>query len=294
MSRICIFITICFSLFVIQAKEVKGPAFIVAGEPIPQGLTLSYEQTVPSGDSSYQSLLFDATPLVINKSDRFQLFGILGLMSEFYGDSLHASSVGIPENYLGAYVAMNVSGAFGNTFFYQSYHSLAAFGAKADLNHQGAFRYFQVTTVGKKWRPNFQTSLGLLSSTRHGDPLLIPLAKITLAKPKMVLDCIIPVSASVRVMTSENFHIVPFFKSVSAGFDVIGQRDAIQRSSNSFGVNLERRIKGWFWVKGGALFSTKSKFTSIVDHYDEVIVESPAHAKIVLELFIRPDRVEEE
>lgn len=278
---------VCF----ICGKEVQRPAFIVDGEPFPQGLTATFTQPVTDRHKSYQSFLFDATPLVLDRGDCFQLFGIVGVMADIYGDSLQSGTTGsvVPSSYLGPYLALNTSGAFGKSFFFQSYHSVGFFAAEAKLKSSDAVKYFQVTTVGKKWKPNFQTSLGLLSSTRHGDPLFVPLLKVTYAHSKFVIDAIVPVSAKVRFMPSTNFHIIPYYESASAGFATKGANDPIQRMSNSVGLDIERRIKGWFWVKMGAFASTKTSFTSSDDGYEDALIETPTHIRALIELFVRPD-----
>lgn len=276
-------------IVVVCAKEVRRPAFIVDGEPFPQGLTLTYEQPLSSSDSVYKTLFFDATPLVINKSDKFQLFGMVGAMADIYDDSLRNSSGPVPDNYLGVYGAVNLSGAFGKNFFFQSYHSVGAFAAEANIGTKDALKYFQVTTIGKKWKPNFQTSLGLLSTTRHGDPLFIPLAKVTYAHTRFVIDAILPVSVKFRFMPSDDFHLVTYYSSATTGYATKKSMEAVQRSCSEIGINAERRIKGWFWFKAGALLATKTSFTAIDDEYDKTLWESPTHMKALVELFVRPD-----
>lgn len=290
MRKICIFITICLSLFSLQAKEVRRPAFIVDCEPFPQGLTLRYEQPLSIQRDTYKTLFFDAAPLVINKKDQFQLFGMLGVMSDFYGGL--SDVVGgywpIPTAYLGTYIAINVAGQTEHNFVYQSYHSVGAFAAYAKINDIDAFRYFQVTTFGKKWKPTFLTSVGLLSSTRHGDPLFLPLLKITIARPKVVLDIIAPVSIVVRRIQSRNFHIVSYYKSSTAGYAVTDHHKAMQRMSHQWGIDFERHIKKWLWFKGGIALSSKTKFQALSEKYDHTFEESPVHLRGNIEIFIRP------
>lgn len=291
MKSLCIFLLLLLSNG-LWAKEVRRPAFIVEGEPIPPGFILSYKQPLRTKADAYKTLFFDAAPLVINRSDRFQFFGMLGVMADFYGSDLGVTAGGaqpVPPNYLGSYLAINLSGALGNNFFYQSYHSVGGFAAKAQLDSRDAFKYFQLTTIGKKWMPTFQTSLGLLSTTRHGDLLLIPLLKATYAHPKFVVDAIVPVSLKFRYLHSADFHVESYYSGATTGFATNNRYRAVQRVSNEIGVNAERRIKGWFWFKVGALVATKTSFTSINDGYEAVLEESPTHLKALVELFVRPD-----
>lgn len=281
-----VILILILTVAIIGAKEVRRPAFIVDGEPFPQGLTISFDQSVDL-EKSHRSLLIDATPLVINKTDNFQFFGMLGLMGERYGDSLQLKS--IPESYLGAYVATNISGAFGNKFLFQSYHSLGGFGADADLFKSDALKYFHVSTVGKKWKPNFLTSVGLLTASRHGSPLFLPLLKVTYAHEKFVVDVIAPVSGKFRYLFSSNFNAVAYYKSSTTGFASFNDINATQRMSNQIGVTFERRIKGWFWAKAGALYDTGSEYTTESSEYETALHKTDGELRYLLELFVRPD-----
>ena len=69
-------------------------------------------------------------------------------------------------------------------------------------------KYTSVIQFGKKWTPNFSSSLGLLMLTNFGDFTPVPLAHLIYSRKPWVFDFLIPIDVNIRYLASDKWYIL--------------------------------------------------------------------------------------
>lgn len=244
-----------FSIASLWALDVVRPPFVVENEPIPPAVTLNYS----FGSNGIHEGMFDVYPSTIGKSSAFYLYPNIGFMGDGYG-----SSDTLPQLYVGAYAGFLASGDVREKFVWTSYHSIGAFGDTTVALEDG-LKYFQISLLGWKWKPHFSTSLGVLINSALGEPVIVPLLKISYAKPKFVLEGTLPLTASARWMINDNWHLVGAGKLFYAHFASEQFQNAVEINRFEVMIRGERRIAGWLWGAIGCGYMGETEFKFLPD-----------------------------
>lgn len=265
---------ILFLLSSLFAVDVIQPPFVVENEPIPPAVTISYGY----GSNRYHEELIDIYPGTIGKNDRFLLYPNFGFMGEQY-----PACDTIPQNFSGFYGGFLGSGTIGKTLFWTTYQSIGIFSDEFDALEDG-LKYFQISLIGHKWRPNFATSLGLLVNSRFGEPVFLPLLKISYATENIVLEGTLPLTASARWKCTDNTHLVGSTRLKYSNF--VSDSTELDVSRFETMITGEQRIKGWIWGTLGAGFSGKSSFSTV---QDDDIGEIKSGFRAAVSIILRPE-----
>ncbi len=248
-----IVILICTILLFCCASEVIRPPFLIDGEPIPAAVTAHYSY----GSNKYHEQFLDIYPVTIGSSEHFLLFPNIGFMGEQYG-----SDDSLPDRYSALYAGFFATGSIGSKLEWHTYQS---WGAISDSYHSMSegFKYFQMSFMGYKFRPNFALSGGLLINSRYGHPIFLPMLRIAYSKNRFVFEGNLPVTASVRFNTTENFHIVGTGKLFYMNFAAEEFSNGVDISRSEIMITAEKRLKNWWWCSLGAGYGGETPFSEI-------------------------------
>ncbi len=248
-------LAILLIIFTSYSIEVIRPPFIVENEPIPPAVTMSYSY----GSNQYHDQSVDLYPGTIGKTERFLLFPNIGFAAEQY-----PSIDTLPELFSGVYAGFMGTGKIGDGFVWQSYHSAGVFGDSFESIKKD-IKYFQLSLLGYKLRPNFLLSAGVLINSKMGNPVYVPVLRFSYASPSIVLEGVLPVQGSVRWMASENFHLVLNGRYCVNNFKSETFDSIVESARFETLITGERRIKGWLWGTVGAGYAGKTKFSLASD-----------------------------
>ncbi len=271
-----IVILICSILLFCCASEVIRPPYLVDGEPIPAAVTAHYSY----GTNKYHEQFLDIYPVTIGSSERFLLFPNIGFMGEQY-----STDDSIPDRYSGLYGGFFATGLIGEKGTWSSYQS---WGTISDSYHSMAegFKYFQMSFIGYKFRPNFALSGGLLINSRYGHPIFMPILRIAYSKNRFVFEGNLPLTASVRFKATDNFHIVGAGKLFYMNFATEDFSNGVDINRPEIMVTAEKRLKNWWWCSLGAGYGGETPF-SVIEGDDIGDIESGLRVRF--SVIVRPE-----
>jgi len=143
------------------------------------------------------------------------------------------------------------AGSIGKDLFWRAFTAYGSYSGDDYSIQSNNHKYTQVLQLGKKWTPNFSSSLGILLLTNFGDFSPIPLAHLIYSNGPWTFDFLIPIDVNVRYTMNDKWYVLLQNKIGGRSYWYDPRNEALNYDFNELILKTEVKLIGVLWIDIG-------------------------------------------
>ncbi|MDH5366391.1 MAG: DUF6268 family outer membrane beta-barrel protein [Cyclobacteriaceae bacterium] len=162
-------------------------------------------------------------------------------------DRLNANTSLVQNKNQAVWTQLYSTGSIGDNYYWRGVYAVGSYSENIKLKNLNTYKHTVLAQFGRKWSPNFATSIGVLILSNFDDPKFIPTAHISYSTGKWVIDAALPNNVNIRYIQNKKLHFLVTNTLSRRSYYNINDQLSYKYTINEVGFQAEVKILGVLW-----------------------------------------------